>query len=68
MTFGIVEENGYISSVEKRFSTLEEAKGNVPEGYWSALVQLPENAVAGAYYVGGTLSNRPAGKERKKRV
>jgi len=68
MTFGIVEKNGYISSVEKRFSSIEEAKGNIPEGYLSELVPLPDNAVAGAYYVNGTLSNRPVGKERKMRV
>ncbi len=68
MTLGIVEKDGYISSVERRFSSLEDARGKVPEGYLNLLVPLPDNVVAGAYYIGGVLSNRPAGKGRKIRV
>jgi hypothetical protein len=68
MIFGIVDENGYISSVERRFASLEDAKGKVPEGYLSALVPLPDEAVAGAYWIDGVLSNRTATKIRKKRL
>ena len=66
MTFGIVDGNGYISAVERRFSSLEDARGKVPEKYLSELTPLPDNAVAGAYYIDGILSNQPAAKQQKK--
>lgn len=66
MTFGTVDENGYISAVERRFSSLEDAKGKVPEKYLLELTPLPDNAVAGAYYIGGVLSNKPVTKRQKK--
>ena len=67
MIFGVVEKDGYISSVETRFAALEEAAGKLPEGYLQMLVPLPDHAAAGAYYLDGVLSNRPAGKEEKQR-
>ena len=66
MTFGIVDNNGYISAVENRFDSLEDAKGKVPEKYLSQLTPLPNNAVPGAYYIDGALSNQPATKRQKK--
>lgn len=66
MTFGIVDNNGYISAVENRFDSLEDAKGKVPEKYLLQLTPLPNNAVPGAYYIDGALSNQPEAKRQKK--